>query len=55
MIALVKMFVLLMFASLTVLSSLTVALPIWYILGFLVVVFGTIAYFIIRLNRLRQG
>ena len=55
MIALVKMFVLLMFASLTVLSSFAFNLPIWYILGFLVVVFGTIAVCIVRLNRLRQG
>jgi len=55
MIALVKMFVLLMFASLTVLSSFAFNLPIWYILGFLMVVFGTIAVCIVRLNRLRQG
>ena len=55
MIALVKMFVLLMFASLTVLSSFAVNLPIWYILGFLVAVFGTIAVCIVRLNRIRQG
>ena len=55
LIALVKMFVLLMFASLTVLSSLTVNLPIWYILVFLVAVFGTIAVCIVQLNRLRRG
>ena len=55
LIALVKMFVLLMFASLTVLSSLTVNLPIWYILAFLVAVFGTIAVCIVQLNRLRRG
>ena len=55
LIALVKMFVLLMFASLTVLSSLTVNLPIWYILAFLVALFGTIAVCIVQLNRLRRG
>ena len=54
LIALVKTFVLLMFASLTVLSSLAVNLPIWYILVFLVAVFGTIAVCIVQLNRLRR-
>jgi len=53
MIAVVKMFVLLMFASLTVLSSLSLNLPMWYVLAFLVALFGTIAYFIVRLTRLR--
>ena len=54
LIALVKTFVLLMFASLTVLSSLAVNLPIWYILVFLMAVFGTIAVCIVQLNRLRR-
>lgn len=53
LIALVKMFVLLMFASLTVLSSLAVNLPIWYILAFLVAVFGTIAILLLKLSALK--
>lgn len=53
LIAVVKMFVLLMFGSLTVISSLGLNLPVWYVLAFLVVLFGTIAYFIVRLTRLR--
>ena len=54
LIALVKMYVLLMFASLTVLSSLALNLPMWYILAFLVALFGTIAVCIVQLNRLRR-
>ena len=54
LIALVKMFVLLMFGSLTVLSSLALNLPMWYILAFLVALFGTIAVCIVQLNRLRR-
>ena len=54
LIAVVKMFVLLMFASLTVISSLRLNLPVWYMLAFLVVLFGAIAYFIVRLSRLRS-
>jgi len=53
LIAVVKMFVLLMFGSLTVISSLGLNLPVWYVLGFLALLFGTIAYFIVRLTRLR--
>ena len=53
LIAVVKMFVLLMFGSLTVISSLGWNLPVWYVLGFLALLFGTIAYFIVRLTRLR--
>lgn len=54
MIAVVKMSMLLMFASLTVISSLTLNLPVWYLLAFLVILFGAIAYFIVRLSRLRS-
>jgi len=54
MIAVVKMFMLLMFASLTVISSLSLSLPVWYVLAFLVALFGAIAYFIVRLTRLRS-
>ena len=55
MIAVVKMFTLLMFASLTMISSLGLNLPMWYLLVFLVVLFGTIVYFIVRLTRLRKA
>lgn len=54
MIAVVKMFTLLMFASLTVISSLALNLPMWYLLAFLVILVGAIAYFIVRLTRLRK-
>ena len=53
MIAVVKMFVLLMFGSLTVISSLSLNLPVWYLLAFIGLLFGSIAYFIVRLTRLR--
>jgi len=53
LIAVVKMFVLLMFGSLTVISSLGLNLPVWYVLGFLALLFGFVAYFIVRLTRLR--
>ena len=55
MISLVKMLVLLVLASLTVLSSLSLSLPIWYLPAFIVVLFGTIASFVFRLNRLRKS
>ena len=55
MISLVKMLVLLVLASLTVLSSLSLSLPIWYLPAFIVVLFGTIASFIFRLNRLSKS
>jgi uncharacterized membrane protein len=55
LIAVVKMFVLLMFGSLSVISSLGLNLPMWYLLAFLVVLFGTIVYFIVRLTRLRKA
>ena len=54
LIAVVKIFVLLMFGSITVISSLSLSLPVWYILGFIVLLFGAIAYFIVRLTRLRS-
>ena len=54
LIAVVKMFTLLMFASLTVISSLALNLPMWYLLAFLVILVGAIAYFIVRLTRLRK-
>lgn len=53
LIAVVKMFVLLMFGSLSVISSLGLSLPVWFVLGFLALLFGSIAYFIVRLTRLR--
>ena len=53
LIAVVKMFVLLMFGSLTVISSLSLSLPVWYILAFIGLLFGAIAYFAVRLTRLR--
>lgn len=55
LIAVVKMCMLLMFASITLLSSMALSLPIWYILAFLVVLFATIAYFIVRLARLKNA
>jgi uncharacterized membrane protein len=54
LIAVVKIFVLLMFSSISVISSLGLSLPMWYILGFLVLLFGTIAYFIVRITRIRS-
>ena len=53
MIAVVKMFVLAMFGSITVISSLSLSLPVWFILGFIVLLFGSIAYFIVRITRMR--
>lgn len=53
LIAVIKIFVLLMFGSITVISSLRLSLPVWYILGFLALLFGTVAYFIVRITRLR--
>lgn len=53
MIAVVKMMTLLMFGSMTVISSLRINLPIWFLIAFFVVLFGAIAYFIVRITRLR--
>ena len=54
LIACVKMMVLLVFGGLTVLSSLSLNLPIWFLLVFVVLLFGTIAFFIVKLTRLRS-
>lgn len=54
LIAVVKMVVLLLFGSLTVISSLGWNLPLWFVLGFLALLFGFIAYFVVRLTRLRS-
>jgi len=51
MIAVIKMLMLFVFASITVLSSLTLRLPIWYLGVFLLAVFGSIAFFIVQLNK----
>ena len=53
LIAVVKMMTLLMFGSLSVISSLCIRLPIWFLLAYLVILFGAIAYFIVRITRLR--
>ena len=50
----IKIFVLLMFGSITVISSLSLSLPVWYILGFMALLFGVVAYYIVRLTRLRR-
>lgn len=49
-----KLMMLLVFSSLTVLSSLGMALPIWYLGVFLVLLFGSITFFIIQLSKERQ-
>lgn len=54
LIAWVKMLVLLVFGSLTVLSSLSLNLPVWFLLVFLALLFGVVAYYIVRLTRLRR-
>ena len=54
LIAWVKMITLSIFGSLTVLSSLSLNLPIWFLLVFLVLLFGIIAYYIVRITRLRN-
>ena len=54
MIACVKMITLSIFSCLTVLSSLARNLPLWFLLAFLVLLFGTIAYYIVKLTRLRS-
>ena len=54
MIACVKMITLSIFSCLTVLSSLARSLPVWFLLAFLVLLFGTIAYFIVKLTRIRS-
>ena len=54
LIACVKMITLSIFSCLTVLSSLARNLPMWFLLAFLVLLFGTIAYFIVKLSRIRR-
>lgn len=51
MIAVIKMLMLLVFASITMISSLALRLPIWYLGVFLLAVFGSIAFFIVQLNK----
>ncbi len=51
MIAVIKMLMLAVFASITVLSSLALRLPIWYLGVFLLAVFGSIAFFLVQLNK----
>jgi uncharacterized membrane protein len=54
MMAMVKMFVMILFASLTLISAQSRNLPIWYVLAFLAILFSTIAYFMARLLRLKD-
>ena len=49
-----KLMMLLVFSSLTVLSSLGLSLPIWYLGVFLVLLFGSITFFIVQLSKERQ-
>ncbi|MPN18614.1 hypothetical protein SDC9_165975 [bioreactor metagenome] len=51
MIAVIKMLMLAVFASITVLSSLALRLPIWYLGVFLLAVFGSIAFFLVQLRK----
>lgn len=50
MIAVVKMFVLLMFGSLSVITSQSLRIPIWSIFVFILLLFGTISFFLVRLT-----
>ena len=54
LIAWVKMITLSIFGCLTVLSSLARSLPVWYLLAFVVLLFGVIAYYIVRITRIRS-
>ena len=54
MMAMVKMFVMILFASLTLISAQSRSLPVWYVLAFLGILFSTIAYFMARLLRLKD-
>lgn len=49
-----KLMVLLVFSSLTVLSSLGLSLPVWYLGVFLAVLFGSIAFFLVQLSKERR-
>jgi len=55
MIAVIKMLLLAVFASITVLSSLVLRLPIWYLGVFLLAVFGSIAFFLVQLRKTTRG
>ena len=55
MIAVIKMLMLAVFASITVLSSLVLRLSIWYLGVFLLMVFGSIAFFLVQLNKIKLG
>ena len=54
MMAMIKMFIMILFASLTLLSAEGRNLPVWFLLAFLAVMFGTIAYYMARLLRLKD-
>ncbi|MDD4311749.1 MAG: DUF1648 domain-containing protein [Eubacteriales bacterium] len=54
LIACVKIIMLSVFSFLTVLSALARNLSIWFLLAFVALLFGTIAYFIVKLTRLRS-
>ena len=49
-----KLMMLAVFSSLTVLSSLGLSLPIWYLGVFLLLLFGAIAFFLVQLSKERQ-
>ena len=54
LIAWVKMITLSIFGFLTVLSALARNLPVWFLLVFVVLLFGVIAYYIVRITRIRS-
>ena len=54
LIAWVKMITLSIFGCLTVLSALARNLPVWFLLAFVVLLFGVIAYYIVRITRIRS-
>lgn len=49
-----KLMMLAVFSGLTVLSSLGLSLPIWYLGVFLVLLFGSIAFFLMQLSKEKQ-
>ena len=49
-----KLMMLAVFSSLTVISSLSLTLPIWFLGVFLVLLFGAIAFFLVQLSQERQ-
>ncbi len=54
LIAWVKMITLSVFGCLTVLSSLARNLSVWFLLAFVVLLFSVIAYYIVRITRIRS-